>query len=80
MANWRYKVDVKEAFDEDNDMTFEQRRDHCVAALRNVTHKSHTLRDLVDELADTDTEDYFNKVWSEIYDWADRNLVWIGTF
>lgn len=91
MRSWKHRVNVAQAFQSD-DLTFEQRRDHCVQQLRTLSFwpkdlyelaraDESTLRlwDLVDELADTDEEDWFNSVWNQVYDWADANDVWIET-
>jgi len=84
---WLRKVNVSAAFRDDDSMTFEQRRDHVVAKLRKLLPETPDVtddetmifRDLVDGLSCVDEEDEFDEWWSDIYDWADRNRVWIET-
>jgi len=92
MPKWKHQVNVKASFHND-DMTFTQRRDAICKTFRKAPFwpKDHEeleradaetwrIWELVDELADTEGEDEFDWVWDEIYDWADRNRVWIATF
>lgn len=76
MTNWKKTIEVDWTGE-----TFEERRDATVAALRasGWIDENGTLDFalLVDELAETDTEHYFNLVWNAIYDEADYDRVWI---
>lgn len=81
---WDHTVDLS-AFWGDESLPFEDRRDQTVTALRASTwvkklDESDDLHLTIEELADTDTEDYFNLVWEAIYDAADIDRAWIKTF
>lgn len=81
MTNWVCKIDVSDVFCNE-DMTYEERRDAIVQRFQNHPQLKldEELMDLVGELAHQEDPDEFNFVWDEIYDWADTNLTWIGTF
>lgn len=66
------------------EMTFEQRRDGIVAALRSsgwprVAADPQGLAELFEELADTADGDSFDVVWDVVYDVANEDRVWIDT-
>jgi hypothetical protein len=68
-------------------MTFEQSRDAIVARLRKspwITERDQSgfdeLGDIVDNLADAEDTKEFDGWWGELYDYADRDRVWIATF
>ena len=76
MANWQEKIDLKSLFGQfqDDKLSFEQVRDKVVSKLQ----KSKRLdQELVEELGETENQDYFNYALNAIYDDADANLVWI---
>ena len=87
---WQYKLDVSDLF-HDEDLSFEQRRDGVVGRLRAAPFyeddpirwnaDTEELYLVVDELADTDDEDYFDSVWNALYDWCDVDKrVWLNTW
>lgn len=75
MANWKQTINIDWTGE-----TFEDRRDATVAALQasGWVEKNDNLDMLVDELSDTDNEDYFDLVWYAIYDEADYDRVWLA--
>lgn len=78
MANWSEQIDLHEIFHND-DMSVRQKASMIGSKFRNSIGCDNDLLDLLIDLEDTDTPDSFDDVWSEIYDWADENRVWIRT-
>ncbi len=81
---WDRKIDLKDVFHNDA-MTFEEKRDAIVGRIRasgwlDGRGEFDELVMFVEELADTDNLEWFDSVWDHIYDIADRDRVWIGTF
>jgi hypothetical protein len=86
-AKWQYKLNVADVF-HDEDKPFEEIRDAVVERIKRApfyeaeptTPAMDDLWCLVDELADTDTQSYFDMVWSAFYDWCDVDKrVWVET-
>lgn len=80
---WDRKINLADVFHNDG-LTFEQKRDAIVARIRaSAWFKQYDeyddLPQYVEELADTEDNASFNAVWSEIYDIADYDRVWIAT-
>lgn len=83
---WAHTVDVSRVF-HNEDLTFAQRRDGIVAALRGSSWYRQAdpddcdgVRELVDDhLAYAETGDEFDGPWDELYDLADVDRVWIKT-
>jgi hypothetical protein len=82
--SWAHKINLADVFRNDG-LTFTQKRDAIVSRIRATTwfkdcDERDSLPMFVEEMADTqDTRD-FDAVWSEIYDIADADRVWIATF
>ena len=81
---WGRKINLKDVFRNDA-LTFEQRRDAIVKRIRNSgwlndRDEYDELVTLVEELSDTTDTQWFDQVWSLIYDHADYDRVWISTF
>lgn len=85
MTSWRYTVDIKpflrDAKHEWN-KDLEQRRDEICKLLRKTGDyrrgDDYYLRDIIDELQETDSVEGFNAVLDNLYDWADDRRVWLG--
>ncbi|MEE9125395.1 MAG: hypothetical protein V3U14_13030 [candidate division NC10 bacterium] len=84
MPQWKHKIDLSDIFN-DEDRTFLQCRDAIVTVLRADTWLAARFDDddelygIVDELNDTDTEEWFNSAWNAFYDWADGERLWVNT-
>ena len=81
---WAHKINLADVF-HNEDMSFEAKRDAIVARIRaSAWFKGYDecgdLSQFVEELADTEDGDEFDGPWSEIYDIADYDRVWIATF
>jgi len=57
-----------------DDANLEELRDEFKALLHGATHTRHTVKWGKTRIAK------FDKIWNELYNWADRNLVWVKTF
>jgi hypothetical protein len=82
MPTWKYTLNLADIW-RDESLTFEQLRDETIRRImgsRFYTDEDLELYEIVDELADTDTRDYFDQVWHAFYDWADAERVWVATF
>jgi hypothetical protein len=82
--SWAHKVNLADVFHND-DLTFEQKRDMIVRRIRATAwFKSYAEGDelpmFVEELADAADPSGFDPAWDCIYDIADADRVWIGTF
>lgn len=79
---WKHKVNVTEFFDDLDRHEFPERRDGIVKRLRDsgvFVDDDGEIDCTLDELADTDTIEYFDMVLDAVYDFADRNCIWIET-
>jgi hypothetical protein len=81
---WERTVNLREVF-HNEEMTFEQRRDAIVRILRASPWLAgrgefDALVEIVDLLADACDAEEFDGWWSELYDHADYDRVWIATF
>jgi hypothetical protein len=78
---WDGKLKLADVFHNDS-LSFEEKRDAIVRRIRaSRWFKDYDEFDdlplFVEELADTEDNGSFNAVWSEIYDIADADRVWI---
>lgn len=78
---WKHHIDLHDIW-QDDDPDFELRRSLIVQRIRgslvyDAFRADDRLEDILNELDDTETEDDFDWVWSDFYDWADDNRVWI---
>jgi hypothetical protein len=82
MARWDYRLRLGDVF-HNEDVSFEQRRDEIakrIKASRFYDADDYTLVVVVDGLAESDSVVEFDGWWSEFYDWADANRVWVVTW
>jgi len=80
---WRHKLNLADVFHSDV-LSFEDRRDIIVGRIRATTwfkdyDEGDDLPQVVEELADMQTADEFDVVWSAVYDIADADRMWIQT-
>lgn len=80
---WDRKIRLGDVFHNDA-LTFEQKRDTIVTRIRNSgwlkgRDEFDELVLAVEELAESDNVNWFDSVWSLIYDIADYDRVWIDT-
>jgi hypothetical protein len=80
---WDGTLRLADVFHNDN-LTFEQKRDAIVQRVRATAwfkgkDESDDLVYLVEELAETEDNASFNLLWSDLYDFADADRVWIET-
>lgn len=83
---WNHSLELYDVW-KDEDRSFEERRDVIVERIKAMPlyvedHEHEDFDDelwwIVDEMGDTDTEDYFNICWDAFYDWADDMRVWVN--
>lgn len=82
MSAWKYRVDLKDVFHDEN-RTFEERRDEIVGRIKTAgfyDEDDEYLGELVAYIEESEDVDEFNVSWDEFYDWADVNRVWVATF
>lgn len=84
MARWNEVIPLGEAFDPERNLPFAQQRDLIVQRLRASRwyrrldlRVEKELKTLLDQLAATTDEEAFDRLWSRIYDLADRDRVWL---
>jgi hypothetical protein len=80
---WDLTINLAD-FWNNEDLTFEQRRDKTVERIRQSPwfteyDEDSSLHALVEELADAADGDEFDGPWEEIFDLADIDGVWIAT-
>jgi len=89
MANWKIKIDVSDIWDRYDEDNFEEIQseicDRLSADIDEVNDKlgeyeAMKFEDLIQNLRDVEDIEEFDYVWQDFYDWADANLVWLGTF
>lgn len=81
MANWDFKLELKDVF-HNEDLSFEEKRDEIVDRINSAPFMDEDdgeLVDIVEELAGTETIPEFDRAWSWFYDWADFARVWVET-
>lgn len=91
MANWKIKIDIADIWQKyEDDEDFDAFKEELVPILQSYQEEvsdkldedeAMDYEDLVSEIAN-DTEDVedFDNIWQRMYDWADYNKVWLGTF
>lgn len=84
MANWIRIVKLKDVWHND-DLPFEKKRDKIVERIkesgwRGITPYPDLFDDLVHNLGETESFSEFDYQFSEFYDLADSDRVWIETF
>ena len=80
---WDGTLKLADVFHNDH-LTFERKRDAIVGRIRATPwfkdkDEYDDLVYLVEELAETEDNGSFNSLWSDLYDMADADRVWIET-
>lgn len=85
MANWNLTVDLKNVWSKEN---FGSPKEHIAAIVKvlensnwlAMTSDKEELSYLFSELKDAETYSDFDHWWDRVYDLADYDRVWLGTF
>lgn len=91
MANWVVKLDIADIWNKyQDDEDFEEFKEALVPALKakqeEIQEKlgddaAMQFEDTITEIEyNADDVEEFDYIWQDFYDWADENLVWLGTF
>lgn len=91
MANWTIKIDVADLWEKyQDDEDFEAFKEALFPRLREKLSEvedklgsdvAMEFDDLVDQIEyNADDVEEFDYIWQDLYDWADTNMVWLGTF
>ena len=85
MPQWNITIDVKDVWEnfDKNDVPASVKlvvERIKASGWRNITPYPHTFDQLISDLEASETLDEFNSWWSEVYDLADIDRVWIATF
>jgi len=96
MANWKYKIDVKAAWQSTKvgDMTIAAFAAYAAAKLKALPaieddNELHDIVEALETIAGDPAPDveWFDQVWNSLYDWADQvvgnwndKMCWIRTF
>ena len=81
--SWEHRVSLEDIF-HNEELTFEEKRDGIIRRIRATAwfkgcHQDDDLVYLVEELAETEDATSFDSLWSDLYDIADADRVWIAT-
>lgn len=84
MKPWKHKVYLGDMF-HDDDLSLSEKAQTIATRLARFAGDDDDamLDELLEELCDAGHEgdvQWFDNVWSGIYDWADEERVWIDTF
>lgn len=78
---WSRRIDVKSVWnDEDLEGPDKFKAVAAIVKASGWSQESEYVAEIVDNLADAEDDDEFNNWWDALYDEADRDRVWIGTF
>ena len=82
--SWEHVLKLADVFHNDH-LTFEQKRDAIVKRIRaSAWYKGYDetgdMSEVVEDLAAAGDTGEFDAAWSELYDIADYDRVWIATF
>lgn len=85
MPQWNITIDVKDPWERSQEYGYEKFRDLIVTRIResrwrDISAHQFRLDDLIEELEESLNVHEFNSIWSELYDLADLDRVWISTF
>lgn len=80
---WNIRIEgiapLMEAYEETKDL--EAAKTAILVILKRELHYEEgddlELDECLDNLADSSTQDEFNEAWVEVYNWADKERVWI---
>lgn len=81
---WKTTVRLQDVF-HDTNLSFEARRDAIVKRIRFSNWDFHSedwdaVEEVLDNLAVATDVQQFDAWWTDIYEYADRDRVWIATF
>lgn len=91
MANWKVKIDVADLWDKySDDEDFGLFKEELIPKLYSYVpeiskkigkDEAHEYAELVYQIElDANDIEEFDEYWQQVYDWADDNDVWLGTF
>jgi len=90
MANWKVKIDLSEPWQKfEDDEDFDAFKEEVIPILRDKVEEvqqklgddeAMRFEDFITDIENCDDEEEFDWSWQNMYDWADENLVWLGTF
>lgn len=83
MAQWDYTLNVKDIWNDFEEMGFENARDAIVEKIRTSRfwdEADFILGEIVECLEFSANLSAFNSYWNDFYDWADATRVWVETF
>ena len=91
MANWKVQIDVADLWEKyQDDEDFEAFKEALIPRFEDkVDEVSEKLGEdaaiefdnFIEQLNyNADDVEEFDYIWQDLYDWADENLVWLGTF
>jgi bifunctional DNA-binding transcriptional regulator/antitoxin component of YhaV-PrlF toxin-antitoxin module len=90
MANWVIKLDVADIWEKyQDDEDFDEFKEALIPRLEDKVEEvvdelgdgvGMEFEDMIEEIKNADDVEEFDYVWQDMYDWADANMVWLGTF
>jgi len=90
MANWVIKIDIADIWQKyEDDEDFDAFKEALIPVLQSKVEEvvdelgdgvGMEYEDMIQEIENTEDVDEFDYVWQDMYDWADANMVWLGTF
>jgi len=90
MANWVIKLDVADIWNKyQDDEDFDEFKEALIPRLEDKVEEvvdelgdgvGMEFEDMIEEIKNADDVEEFDYVWQNMYDWADANMVWLGTF
>lgn len=86
MSKWNYTFDIKDDWKkaENDEISAKQLSNIVVEKIKSSAFYSKNKEDLNDiiwdfeEIREHDSFDDFDTIWSDFYDWADENRVWVA--
>ncbi len=87
MTQWREHWDIKQFLDDDADpeavavklADYLEEQGERLTEARFGVYEPDALASIVDEFRGNTEQDEVNRTLDTLYDWADANLVWLGT-
>lgn len=90
MANWIIKLDLSDIWNKyQDDEDYDEFKEALIPALEEKVEEvvdklgddvGMEFEDMIEEIKNADDEEEFDYIWQDLYDWADENMVWLGTF
>lgn len=81
LNTWTHRLNLADVFNDEN-RTFEQRRDEIARRIKAAPFyntSNYELVDIVEELGDSLDVDEFDGAWDRFYDYADTHRIWVAT-